>query len=88
MGRAGDGFEPATVQAQMTLEIQQWLRGETNLSATDRADIPKQRVRLSPGGAGIAALRDYYSKGDSDFRVLDVLLHKGADACKCHRPQG
>ena len=47
----------------MTLEIQQWLRGEANLSAGDRASIPQQRVRLSPGGAGIAALRDYYSKG-------------------------
>jgi predicted permease len=74
MGRAGDGFEPATVQAQMTLEIQQWLRGETNLSARDRADIPKQRVRLSPGGAGIAALRDYYCKGLYLLTAISALV--------------
>jgi predicted permease len=63
MGRAGSGFQPAAVQVQMSLEIQQWLRGEADLSALDRANIPRQKVRLSPGGAGIAALRDYFQKG-------------------------
>jgi macrolide transport system ATP-binding/permease protein len=62
MGRAGDGFQPASAQVHLTTEIRQWLQGESDLSTADRANIPRERVRLSPGGAGISGLRDYYQK--------------------------
>ena len=74
IGRGRQGFVPAQVQAQMTLEIQQWLRGEKGLSVSDQAQISEQKVRLSPGGAGISALRDHYSKGLYLLSAISVLV--------------
>jgi macrolide transport system ATP-binding/permease protein len=74
IGRAGRAFVPAQVQAQMTLEIQQWLRGQNELSKGDQATISQQHVRLSPGGAGISQLRDYYSKGLYLLSAISALV--------------
>ena len=74
IGRAGHDFVPGQVQAQMSLEIQQWLRGQAELSAVDRASIAQQQVRLSPGGAGLSQLRDHYSKGLYLLSAISALV--------------
>jgi predicted permease len=74
MGRVGKGFVPAQIQAQMTLEIQQWLRGQNELIKGDQITIPQQHVRLSPGGAGISQLRDYYREGLYLLSAISLLV--------------
>lgn len=48
----------------------------------DRAERLAIDVPLSPSGI----LRE--GLGESDFRVLEILLHKKTDAGKCYWPKG
>jgi predicted permease len=74
MGRVEGNLHPAEIQAQMTLEIQQWLRGQSDLIKLDQATLLKQHVRLSSGGAGITGLRDYYEKGLYLLLAISILV--------------
>jgi len=61
IGRIEPGVSPVTIEAQMRVELRQWLAmhwGE--MSANDRARFPQQTVFLSPGGAGITYMRQRY----------------------------
>ncbi|HEV2115210.1 MAG TPA: ABC transporter permease, partial [Terriglobales bacterium] len=69
-GRLRPGVPLAPLQAQLTVELQQWLRTLPKLDAGDRHDIPQQRIILTPGGAGVTELRDQYASG---LRLLTVL---------------
>ncbi len=61
IGRIQPGANAAAIQAQMRMELMQWLRshwGEMN--ANERANFPDQTLYLSPGGAGITSMRERY----------------------------
>ncbi len=61
IGRIDPGVRPESIQAQMRVELKQWLRshwGEMN--ANDRAKFSMQTVYLRPGGAGITSMRADY----------------------------
>jgi len=62
IGRLSPGGDPKQIGTHMQVELQQWLLSPiAQLQTADRASVPKQTLRLSPGGAGIRMLRDQYS---------------------------
>jgi predicted permease len=64
IGRMKPGVQPAPVEAQLTSELRQWLQANANqLHPSSRAKIPKQTIKLGPGGAGITSLRTRYQAG-------------------------
>lgn len=69
-GRLKPGVPLAPLQAQLGVELQQWLRTLPKLDEGDRHDIPQQRIILTQGGAGVTELRDQYASG---LRLLTVL---------------
>jgi predicted permease len=61
IGRVRPGAKPAAIEAQMRVELKQWLRSHWgDMSANDRAVFPEQTLFLRPGGAGISRMRDQY----------------------------
>jgi predicted permease len=61
IGRLQPGAKPASIEAEMRVELKQWLRSHWGeMSANDRARFPEQTLFLSPGGAGIASMREKY----------------------------
>jgi predicted permease len=61
IGRIRRGANPVAIQAQMRLELKQWLRSHWGeMSANDRAKFPEQTLYLWPGGAGISSMRQEY----------------------------
>ena len=61
IGRIRPGAVPLAIQAQMRVELQQWIRShEGEMDASSRADIGKQTLYLTPGGAGITSMRHDY----------------------------
>ncbi len=63
IGRIQPGANPASIEAQMRVELKQWLRLHWNeMSPYDRANFPKQTLYLMPGGAGIGSMRQQYER--------------------------
>jgi predicted permease len=61
IGRIRPGAKPESIEAQMRVELQQWLRSHWgDMDANDRARLPEQTLFLEPGGAGISSMRDQY----------------------------
>jgi predicted permease len=61
IGRIAPGTDPKQIGAHMQVELQQWLLSPiAQLQPGERDVVPKQTLRLSPGGAGVQALRDEY----------------------------
>ncbi|MBV9938965.1 MAG: ABC transporter permease [Acidobacteriaceae bacterium] len=61
IGRIRPGATPSSIEAQMRVELKQWLRSHWGeMGANDRTRFPKQTLFLSPGGAGITSLREQY----------------------------
>jgi predicted permease len=61
IGRVQPGAVPALMEAQMRVELKQWLDSHAaDMSANERAKLPKQTLYLSPGGAGITSMREQY----------------------------
>ncbi len=61
IGRIQPGAKPAAIEAEMRLELKQWLHSHWGeMTADDRARFPEQTLFLRPGGAGITSLRDQY----------------------------
>jgi predicted permease len=61
IGRVQPGASSVSMEAQMRVELKQWLRahwGEMDSNA--RANFPRQTLYVSPGGAGITSMREYY----------------------------
>jgi len=64
MGRLAPGADPKIIEAQMRVELQQWLASPvSHLRAGERELIPKQTLHLTPGGAGVQMMRDEYQDG-------------------------
>jgi predicted permease len=63
IGRIRPSVNPATVQAEMRVNLKQWLLAHwSEMSADDRARFAEQTLYLSPGGAGITSMRERYGR--------------------------
>ena len=63
IGRIKPGFTPASIEAQMRVELKQWLRSHwADMDGSDRAKFPNQTLYLAPGGAGITSMREMYER--------------------------
>jgi len=61
IGRIQPGATPASIEAQMRVELKQWLRSHwSEMGPNDRAKFPEQTLFLAPGGAGITSMREEY----------------------------
>jgi predicted permease len=61
IGRMRPGASPDVIQAKLRLELSQWLHSHwADMDANARKLLPKQTLYLSPGGAGIASMREQY----------------------------
>ena len=64
IGRIAPGADPKSIEAQMQVELKQWLLGSSSkLQPGERELVPKQTLHLSPGGAGVQMMRDEYQSG-------------------------
>lgn len=63
IGRMKPGVNAVSIQAEMRVELKQWLRSHwSEMSANERALLPEQTLFLSPGGAGITYMREQYER--------------------------
>jgi predicted permease len=63
IGRAQPGMSPASIEADMRVELKQWLHSHwADMSAEDRAKYSQQTLFLRPGGAGISSMREEYER--------------------------
>jgi predicted permease len=61
IGRIEHGTNPASLEAQMRVELKQWLRSHwTDMSSNDRTLFAQQTLHLTPGGSGITSMRQEY----------------------------
>ncbi len=61
IGRTAPGAKPPAIQSQMQVELLQFLESPVaNLVGPERALIPRQYLRLSPGGAGVQRMQQEY----------------------------
>ena len=59
IGRIQPGAAPASIEAEMRVELKQWLLSHWGeMSANERAKFPEQTLFLRPGGAGITGMRE------------------------------
>ncbi|MGH9545156.1 MAG: ABC transporter permease [Terriglobales bacterium] len=64
IGRLAPGADPKSIEAQMQVELKQWLLSPVSkLQTGERELVPKQTLHLSPGGAGVQMMRDEYQSG-------------------------
>lgn len=64
IGRLAPGADPKRIEAQMQVELKQWLLGPyAKLQPGERDIVPKQTLHLSAGGAGVQMMRDEYQSG-------------------------
>ena len=64
IGRTAPGADPKKIEAQLQLELKQWLLSpNSKLETRQRELVPKQTLHLSPGGAGVQMMRDEYQSG-------------------------
>jgi predicted permease len=68
MGRLSPGASVPAVQARMVVELQAYLRSPVaKLQTVDVPLIPRQYLRLSPGGAGVQRMQEQY---EGDLHLL------------------
>jgi predicted permease len=64
IGRMRPGAQPSQVEAKLTGELRQWLPTLASHFTTQQiAKIPKQFIKIGPGGAGVVSLRDSFKTG-------------------------
>lgn len=63
IGRLKPGAKPASVQSEVTVELQQWLTAQPDLTARDRADLSKQHIVVVPAGGGVTNMRQETAAG-------------------------
>ena len=69
IGRARPGINPKALEAKLKVELHNWLAGHVaDMEPGEKELWPKQTLHLTPGGAGVAAMKDQYQDG------LDLLL--------------
>ena len=73
-GRLKPGMNPASVQAQLTLQLRQWLSSEGHLNQADLQKLPNQKIRLTPGGGGISQFRSRSRNGLYLLSIASILV--------------
>ena len=64
VGRVRANTNEKTLEAQLRVELRQWLAGHTaEMAPREAAVLDKQTLHLSPGGAGISLMRAQYEDG-------------------------
>ena len=74
MGRLKLGVIPAQVEAQTTAQLQQYLRDNREMSQEDLAKLPRQKIQITPGGAGISDLRSSSKTGLILLSAASILV--------------
>ena len=70
MGRLTPGASVASVQARMQVELQAYLRSPVaKLPAADVPLIPRQYLRLTPGGGGVQRMQEQYKRRSASADV-------------------
>ena len=73
IGRVEPGTNPKTLEAQLQVELQQWLASHAaDMTAPEKTLWKKQTLRLTPGGAGVSLMRANY--GESLWLLLMAAL--------------
>jgi predicted permease len=68
IGRVWSGTDPRTLESRLKVELHQWqLSHLADMSAEEKQFLPKQQLHLTPGGSGVAQLREGYR---DDLRLL------------------
>ena len=68
IGRIRPGTNPKMVEAQLQVELQQWLASHVaDMVPQERVVWQKQTLHLTPGGAGVSLMREEY---ENDLRLL------------------
>lgn len=68
IGRVRPGTDPKTLESRLKVELRQWqLSHLADMSAEEKQFLPKQQLHLTPGGSGVAQLRESYQ---DDLRLL------------------
>jgi predicted permease len=63
VGRIAPGARPEQIQAQLNIELRQWLRGRDTLNAAERAQINRQSTELSSAKTGVNTVAQGYGRG-------------------------
>jgi predicted permease len=63
IGRLKPGQNPTQVGTQLTVELQHWLPQHVPMVGDRKEALPKQRITLKPGGAGITHMRNTFKGG-------------------------
>ncbi|HYL73439.1 MAG TPA: ABC transporter permease [Bryobacteraceae bacterium] len=65
IGRLKVGANPSKVEAEVNLELKQWLVAQagSDPSEKDRQSVAKQHITLAPAGGGVAHLQEGYADG-------------------------
>ncbi|MGH9397934.1 MAG: ABC transporter permease [Terriglobia bacterium] len=70
IGRLKAGVRPASIQSEVTVELQRWLRAQPDLSTYAKSQISKQHITVAPGGAGVTQMQDQSKSG---LRLLMII---------------
>jgi putative ABC transport system permease protein len=63
IGRVRPGTNPKTLEAQLRVELHQWLTSHVpDMTPQEKALLEKQTLRLTPGGAGVSLMRENYKE--------------------------
>ena len=64
IGRVKRGTDPKKLEAQLKTELRQWQNSHlADMEPQEKEYLPKQQFHLTPGGAGITDMREFYSDG-------------------------
>jgi predicted permease len=64
IGRVRPATNPKTLEAQLQVELHQWLASHRpDMNSDEAALLEKQTVRVTPGGAGVSLMRENYKDG-------------------------
>jgi predicted permease len=75
IGRLKPGFKTDSVQARLTVELQQWLSSHREvIPDRDQKDIPQQHIRLTPAAGGVEQIQTDYATGLRLLLTLSGLL--------------
>jgi putative ABC transport system permease protein len=73
IGRARPGTDPKTLEANLQVELHQWLSSHAaDMTPREQALLDQQTLRLTPGGGGVSLMRENYK--DSLWLLLLAAL--------------
>ncbi|MGO8785888.1 MAG: ADOP family duplicated permease [Terriglobia bacterium] len=70
IGRLKPGIAPASVQSKATVQLQQWLSAQPDLTDRDRSNVNKQRIVVARAGGGVANMQRETAEG---LRLLMII---------------